>query len=60
MATIDAKFDTLFDRRAFVRHFVGDGMDEGEMMESRDIWEDAFRKYIMYSYKVPLIPKKFE
>ena len=32
----DHKFDMMFTKRAFVHHYVGEGMEEGEFMEARE------------------------
>lgn len=33
---IGAKFDKMYKKRAFVHHYVGEGMEEGEFKEARD------------------------
>lgn len=33
---IDYKFDLMFKKRAFVHHYVGEGMEEGEFSEARE------------------------
>jgi tubulin alpha len=33
---LDAKFDLLYSKRAFVHWFVGEGMEEGEFSEARE------------------------
>lgn len=33
---LDKKFDLLFNKRAFVHWYVGEGMEEGEFVEARD------------------------
>lgn len=33
---IGYKFDLMFSKRAFVHHYVGEGMEEGEFKEARD------------------------
>jgi len=35
-ARIDAKFDLMYQKRAFVHWFVGEGMEEGEFSEARE------------------------
>ncbi|VEL16452.1 unnamed protein product [Protopolystoma xenopodis] len=35
-ASVGAKYDMLYSRRAFVHWFVGEGMEEGEMTEARE------------------------
>jgi tubulin alpha len=35
-ARIDAKFDAMYQKRAFVHWFVGEGMEEGEFSEARE------------------------
>ncbi len=30
------QFDLLFQKRAFVQHYVGEGMEEGEFAEARE------------------------
>ena len=32
---IDHKFDLMYAKRAFVFHYVGEGMEEGEFVEAR-------------------------
>ena len=34
-ARIDHKFDLMYAKRAFVFHYVGEGMEEGEFLEAR-------------------------
>ena len=33
---IDHKFDLMWKKRAFVHHFVGEGLEEGEFQEARE------------------------
>jgi tubulin alpha len=33
---LDYKFDLMYAKRAFVHHYVGEGMEEGEFIEARD------------------------
>ncbi|CAF1637692.1 unnamed protein product, partial [Adineta ricciae] len=35
-ARLDHKFDLLYAKRAFVHHYVGEGMEEGEFSEARE------------------------
>eukprot|EP00913_Durusdinium_trenchii_P022702 g21321.t1 len=35
---IDHKFDLMYSKRAFVHHYVGEGMEEGEFSEAREDW----------------------
>lgn len=35
-ARIRHKFDLMYSKRAFVHHFVGEGMEEGEFNEARE------------------------
>merc|ERR1712232_1247573 len=35
---IDEKFDLMYDKRAFVHWYAGEGMEEGEFSEARVIW----------------------
>merc|ERR1712094_48780 len=37
MSRIDHKFDLMYAKRAFVHHYVGEGMEEGEFSEAREI-----------------------
>merc|ERR1712182_20191 len=36
MSRIDHKFDLMYAKRAFVHHYVGEGMEEGEFSEARE------------------------
>lgn len=33
---MDKKFDLMYSKRAFVHHYVGNGMEEGEFIEARE------------------------
>ena len=33
---LDHKFDLMWRKRAFVHHFVGEGLEEGEFWEARE------------------------
>ena len=33
---VDHKFDLMYMKRAFVHHYVGEGMEEGEFSEARE------------------------
>ena len=33
---LDHKFDLMYSKRAFVHHYVGEGMEEGEFSEARE------------------------
>ena len=33
---IDHKFDLMWRKRAFVHHYVGEGLEEGEFQEARE------------------------
>ncbi len=35
-AELNHKFDLMYSRRAFVHHYVGEGMEEGEFTEARE------------------------
>merc|ERR1712196_244297 len=45
MSRINHKFDLMFSRRAFVHHFVGEGMDAGEFNEARESCAALERDY---------------
>lgn len=32
---LDHKFDLMYSKRAFVHHYVGEGMEEGELTDAR-------------------------
>lgn len=34
--TICHKYDLMYKKRAFIHHYVGEGMEEGEFAEARD------------------------
>merc|ERR1712023_171567 len=36
LSRIDHKFDLMYAKRAFVHHYVGEGMEEGEFSEARE------------------------
>merc|ERR1711918_79174 len=36
MSRIDHKFDLMYAKRAFVHHYVGEGMEEGVFSEARE------------------------
>lgn len=33
---ISYKYDVMYQKRAFVHHYVGEGMEEGEFQEARE------------------------
>ncbi|CAG2067753.1 unnamed protein product, partial [Timema podura] len=35
-ARLNHKFDLMYSKRAFVHHYVGEGMEEGEFSEARE------------------------
>ena len=41
---IDHKFDLMYSKRAFVHHYVGEGMEEGEFSEAREDWRELSHK----------------
>ena len=41
---IDHKFDLMYSKRAFVHHYVGEGMEEGEFSEAREDWRELPNK----------------
>merc|ERR1719247_2595979 len=47
---IDHKFDLMYSKRAFVHHYVGEGMEEGEFSEARGTlqrWRRTTRKWAL-------------
>lgn len=36
VSRMDHKFDLMYRKRAFVHHYVGEGMEEGEFAEARE------------------------
>ena len=49
------KFDKIFSRRAFMHHFIMNGINEGEFYEARENIEDVISNYKMVTEcsKVP-------
>merc|ERR1711907_769311 len=54
MSRIDHKFDLMYAKRAFVHHYVGEGMEEGEFSEAAKIsqpWRRTTRRATATSSK---------
>ncbi|ODV90974.1 hypothetical protein CANCADRAFT_31774 [Tortispora caseinolytica NRRL Y-17796] len=44
-SSLKRKYDLMFRRRAFVHWFVGQGMEEGELLEARESLDDLEEQY---------------
>merc|ERR1711924_47379 len=52
---IDHKFDLMYSKRAFVHWYVGEGMEEGEFSEAREVlqpWRKTTRRSVSRLPKV--------
>ena len=51
---IDHKFDLMYSKRAFVHHYVGEGMEEGEFSEAREDCREFPNKSCLWQGLIPL------
>ena len=48
-ARLDHKFDLLYAKRAFVHHYVGEGMEEGEFRYAEFLFNDIISLLFFFS-----------
>ncbi|KAM0000081.1 putative tubulin [Helianthus debilis subsp. tardiflorus] len=53
---IDHKFDLMYSKKVFVHWFVGEGMEEGEFSEAREILQTLVQLLLQNREVVPTLP----